>query len=89
MSLASWFRKLVSPRPQGPQAELGRNDACWCGSGRKYKRCHLKGDELKRVDARLSAQISARQTGAAGLVPGKGGKAKQRLEKAASPAEKR
>ncbi len=24
---------------------LGRNDACWCGSGRKYKRCHLAEDE--------------------------------------------
>lgn len=21
--------------------ELGRNDKCWCGSGRKYKACHL------------------------------------------------
>ena len=20
---------------------LGRNDLCWCGSGRKYKKCHL------------------------------------------------
>lgn len=23
----------------------GRNDACWCGSGRKYKKCHLSTDE--------------------------------------------
>ena len=23
----------------------GRNDACWCGSGRKYKKCHLDFDE--------------------------------------------
>jgi hypothetical protein len=22
--------------------KLGRNDPCWCGSGRKYKHCHLK-----------------------------------------------
>ena len=21
--------------------DVGRNDSCWCGSGRKYKRCHL------------------------------------------------
>ena len=21
-------------------AKLGRNDACWCGSGKKFKRCH-------------------------------------------------
>lgn len=25
--------------------KLGRNDPCWCGSGRKYKRCHLKRDK--------------------------------------------
>jgi preprotein translocase subunit SecA len=24
----------------GPQGKIGRNDPCWCGSGRKYKRCH-------------------------------------------------
>jgi len=27
---------------------LGRNDICWCGSGKKYKRCHLEADEEKR-----------------------------------------
>ena len=25
--------------------KLGRNDACWCGSGRKYKACHERFDE--------------------------------------------
>jgi preprotein translocase subunit SecA len=24
----------------GPNAKIGRNDPCWCGSGRKFKRCH-------------------------------------------------
>ena len=24
---------------------LGRNATCWCGSGKKYKNCHLKTDE--------------------------------------------
>ena len=24
---------------------LGRNDTCWCGSGKKYKKCHLAIDE--------------------------------------------
>ena len=23
----------------------GRNDACWCESGRKYKKCHFAADE--------------------------------------------
>jgi hypothetical protein len=30
------------------KAEIGRNEACWCGSGKKYKRCHLERDEHKR-----------------------------------------
>ena len=25
--------------------ELGRNDLCWCGSGKKYKNCHMKSDQ--------------------------------------------
>jgi hypothetical protein len=24
--------------------KLGRNDACWCGSGKKYKKCHMDRD---------------------------------------------
>jgi uncharacterized protein YecA (UPF0149 family) len=23
------------------QRKLGRNAPCWCGSGKKYKKCHL------------------------------------------------
>jgi methionyl aminopeptidase len=26
-------------------ARPGRNDPCWCGSGQKYKRCHLESDD--------------------------------------------
>ncbi|NLN86699.1 MAG: methionyl aminopeptidase [Syntrophomonadaceae bacterium] len=32
-------------------ARLSRNDPCWCGSGRKYKKCHLAQDErLKEME---------------------------------------
>jgi hypothetical protein len=24
----------------GPPAKIGRNEPCWCGSGRKFKLCH-------------------------------------------------
>ncbi|MGC8765450.1 MAG: preprotein translocase subunit SecA [Brevinematia bacterium] len=27
--------------------KLGRNDPCWCGSGKKYKNCHLEEDLAK------------------------------------------
>ncbi|MEJ2183524.1 MAG: SEC-C metal-binding domain-containing protein [Nitrospirota bacterium] len=25
----------------------GRNEPCWCGSGMKYKKCHLEEDTKK------------------------------------------
>jgi hypothetical protein len=28
-------------------ATPGRNDPCWCNSGKKYKKCHLDSDEAK------------------------------------------
>lgn len=28
-----------------PAVKPGRNDLCWCGSGKKYKKCHLAADE--------------------------------------------
>ena len=89
MSLASWFRNLLNPRPSDKslQDEVGRNDPCWCGSGKKYKKCHLKSDEIKRVEARYSAQVTARNRAAAGMVPGRGAKAR-RPEKAAEPPQR-
>ena len=30
------------------QINPGRNDECWCGSGKKYKKCHLGFDERLR-----------------------------------------
>jgi hypothetical protein len=27
------------------EPKLGRNEPCWCGSGKKYKKCHLDSDE--------------------------------------------
>lgn len=33
-----------------------RNDACWCGSGKKYKKCHLEFDE-KLKEYRMKGHI--------------------------------
>ena len=38
----------VEGTPTGDFAHVGRNDACPCGSGRKYKRCH--GDPRNRAE---------------------------------------
>src|ERR1700739_3011510 len=31
-----------------PQETMGRNDPCWCRSGRKWKHCHLDRDKQPR-----------------------------------------
>jgi len=31
--------------------KMGRNDICWCGSGKKYKKCHLDSDEGRQPTA--------------------------------------
>jgi preprotein translocase subunit SecA len=38
-------RPATSPAPRTPAGEkIGRNDPCYCGSGKKYKKCcYLKG----------------------------------------------
>ncbi|MBL8118280.1 MAG: preprotein translocase subunit SecA [Anaerolineae bacterium] len=33
--------------PVRVQNKIGRNDPCWCGSGKKYKNCHLRDDQAK------------------------------------------
>jgi preprotein translocase subunit SecA len=38
----------AAARPQTVRRErpkLGRNEPCWCGSGKKYKQCHLREDQ--------------------------------------------
>ncbi len=42
-------RESKQPQPRtaqsaSPAAKPGRNDPCWCGSGKKYKHCHLAQD---------------------------------------------
>jgi preprotein translocase subunit SecA len=33
-------RGEVMPTTSTGKAKLGRNDPCWCGSGKKFKKCH-------------------------------------------------
>jgi len=39
------------PAPAGPvradATQIGRNDPCYCGSGKKYKHCHMREDQGK------------------------------------------
>ena len=34
-------------------AQLGRNEPCWCGSGRKFKQCHLGSTDLPALADRV------------------------------------
>ncbi|MBI3536780.1 MAG: SEC-C domain-containing protein, partial [Chloroflexi bacterium] len=34
----------MSARVSTAPGALGRNDPCWCGSGKKYKHCHMNSD---------------------------------------------
>ena len=34
--------ELGGPKDKVEGKKLGRNDPCWCGSGKKYKKCHGK-----------------------------------------------
>ena len=37
--------RLFHRRPPEAAASLSRNDPCWCGSGKKYKKCHYEADQ--------------------------------------------
>jgi preprotein translocase subunit SecA len=57
----------------GPSTQsLGRNDPCWCGSGKKYKNCHMRQDQEQRRGTVTAERPPRRVTG------GKEGRRKRR-----------
>ena len=42
--------ELIPTEPVRRKSTPGRNDPCWCGSGKKYKKCHLDADEASDRD---------------------------------------
>jgi len=44
------------------ERRIGRNDPCWCGSGRKFKKCHLGQRELVALPDRV-AWLARKATG--------------------------
>ncbi len=38
--------QLLERFQAAPRSDIGRNQPCWCGSGRKYKVCHLHREQL-------------------------------------------
>ena len=39
-----FFDKFFQQRPPESAKKLDRNDPCWCGSEKKYKKCHYEED---------------------------------------------
>ena len=38
---------LRATKESAPEKKPGRNEPCWCGSSKKYKKCHLPEDRNK------------------------------------------
>ena len=49
----------ASPRAKAGGRKAGRNDPCPCGSGRKYKKCHLSADEAEAASRRDAERQAA------------------------------
>lgn len=41
--------------------KLGGNELCWCGSGKKYKKCHSSSDDKLENFKRQGATIPPRE----------------------------
>ena len=48
-------REPVQAQDVRPDCDLGRNDPCWCGSGKKYKYCHMRKDQQARRSRAMAA----------------------------------
>jgi hypothetical protein len=64
--------RIIEPFARPESAKLGRNDPCWCGSGRKHKHCHLNQPARAPLPERVgwlwrkAAAYLERRGGAAG-----------------------
>ncbi|MBI4787923.1 MAG: SEC-C domain-containing protein [Chloroflexi bacterium] len=50
-----------SPVGATTAAKLGRNDPCWCGSGKKYKNCHMHSDLGQSAPANMAGNGKRRR----------------------------
>ena len=54
---------LAGYKPLGPKETMGRNEPCWCRSGRKWKHCHRERSRQKRPNINVPL-ATVRQAGA-------------------------
>ncbi len=53
------FQRLRRSLRIGKAPRPGRNDPCWCGSGKKYKNCHARTDGGHAKTERVSKRAEA------------------------------
>ena len=46
--LEAYMQDRHADGPRVARPKLGRNEPCWCGSGKKYKKCHWEEEEKGR-----------------------------------------
>jgi hypothetical protein len=55
-----WLDRLLRRRKTrevpNSMADLQRSDPCWCGSGRRYTRCHRKEDQQRMRELGLNKE---------------------------------
>ena len=57
-------RQQPAREPAKPDRALGRNDPCWCGSGKKYKQCHMREDAESQRNPSAMPAIAGGSSGA-------------------------
>jgi len=63
MNLRAGLKRLMLGPEHQPIPVLGRNDRCWCGSGKKYKGCHQAQDNRKRASERAASKGGSQSRG--------------------------
>lgn len=59
MGIMNTLKRIIAGPDEQALPDLGRNEHCWCGSGRKYKACHLAKDARRRSAMRTANAASA------------------------------
>jgi hypothetical protein len=44
MGILDRIGRVIFKNPPKSAIDLPRNAPCWCGSGKKYKKCHYESD---------------------------------------------
>lgn len=52
MNIKAAMKRIITGPELQPIPNLRRNEVCWCGSGKKYKGCHMDADARKRAAMR-------------------------------------